>query len=113
VHAASSELIFAPRDKILSRLNKVLVVLIAVGLALPFAYRRIPLVQEKAALDKSLADAETLLVKAQMLNKRLEREVKLLQTNPEYLAIYVRDRVNPGYMEKGETIFRFAPSSQQ
>ena len=40
-------------------------------------------------------------------------EVALLQTNPDYLAIYVRDRVNPGYMKPGETIFRFAPLSQQ
>jgi cell division protein FtsB len=56
---------------------------------------------------------EARLEDARMLNKRLAREVNLLQNDPEYLGMFARDRVNPGYMKEGETIFRFAPRSQR
>ena len=113
MYASAQEFKHAPREKFLSRLNKILVLLIAVGITLPLAYRALPIVQEKTVQDQRIAELEGRLEDARMLNKRLAREVKLLQTNPDYLAIYVRDRVNPGYMKPGETIFRFAPLSQQ
>jgi len=113
VPAAASEFKHAPRECFLSRLNKVLLVLIAVGVALPLSYRSLPVVKEKAVQDTRLVEMEGRLEDARMLNKRLAREVNLLQNDAEYLGIFARDRVNPGYMKEGETIFRFAPQGQR
>ena len=103
---ASSEIHFSARDRIWSKLNKCLGVLIAVGIALPLAYRSLPVVKEKAAQDATLAALETNLDAARMQNRRLHRDVEMLKTDGEYLAMYARDRLTPGYMKDGELIFR-------
>ena len=103
---ASSEFQYSARDRIWSKLNKCLGVLIAVGIALPLAYRSLPVVREKEEQDKYLAGLEAKLDAARMQNRRLSRDVDALKTDGEYLAIYARDRLIPGYMKEGELIFR-------
>ena len=107
---ASSEIGFSSRDRIWSKLNKCLGVFIAVGVVLPLAYRSLPVVKEKAAQDAKVADLETRLESALMQHRRLSRDVTLLRTDPEYLSIYARDALSPGYMKEGETIFRIERS---
>ena len=75
----------------------------------PLTYRSLPGVSEKASQDKMLAAAEAELEEARMINSRLAREVSLLRNDSEYLSLFARDAVNPGYMKPGETIFRLAP----
>jgi cell division protein FtsB len=104
---AASEFKHAPRERHLSRLNKVLVVLIAAGVTVPVAYRSLPVVREKTVQENALAAAEANLEETRMLYKRLAREVDLLQNDPEFIGMFARDRVSPGYMAAGETIFRF------
>ena len=107
---ASSEIGYSSRDRIWSKLNKCLGVFIAVGIVLPLAYRSLPVVKEKAAQDAKVADLESRLEIAQMQHRRLSRDVSLLRTDPEYLAIFARDSLAPGYMKEGETIFRIERS---
>ena len=99
----------APPESFLSRLNKVLIALIIAAAVVPLTYRALPGVSEKASQDKMLAAAESELEEARMINNRLTREVTLLRNDGEYLSLFARDGVNPGYMKTGETIFRLAP----
>ena len=99
----------APPEGFLARLNKVLIALIVAAAVVPLTYRALPGVSEKASQDKMLAAAEAELEEARMINSRLAREVSLLRNDSEYLSLFARDAVNPGYMKPGETIFRLAP----
>ena len=102
----SSELNYRPRTSVWSRLNICLGAFIAVVVALILAYQSLPFVKEKATQDMRIAELEKSLDVARMQNKRLALETRLLQTDPDYLSIYARDRLMPGYMREGETIFR-------
>jgi cell division protein FtsB len=97
------------RTCIWSRLNIFLSVLIAAGICILVLYRNLPWIKDREMQDARVSELEGQIDSARMLNKRLTREVTLLQTNPEYLAIYARDRLSPGYMKQGETIFRIDP----
>ena len=103
---AASQFKHPPREHFFPRFNKFLLVLIAAVLGSPFAFRSLPIVKEKADQDAAIIKAEAELGKAQMMKNRLEREVRQLQHDPEYLSIFARDLVNPGYMKPGDTIFR-------
>ncbi len=102
----ASEHNYRPRPNVWSRLNVCLGVFIAVVVALTLTYQALPFVKEKATQDTKIAELGTNLDAARMFNKRLALEVRLLQTDPDFLAVYARDRLTPGYMREGETIFR-------
>ena len=93
----------------LPRLNKVLLILIVGTAVIPLTYRALPGLGEKVTQDKMIADAESELAEANMIKDRLNREVTLLQNDPEYLGMFARDRVDRGFMKTGETIFRLTP----
>jgi cell division protein FtsB len=104
---ASSEIGYSSRDRIWAKLNKCLGVFIAVGIVLPLAYRSLPVVKEKSAQDAKVAELEARLETALMQHRRLSRDVSLLtSTDPEYLSMFARDGLTPGYMKEGEVIFR-------
>jgi cell division protein FtsB len=79
---------------------------LAAGLVVVVTYRSLPWVKEKAAQDARAAELQEKLDQAQMLNHRLNREITRLQNDPDFLAVYARDRVVPGYMKPGEIIYR-------
>jgi len=112
VKDSSSHFQHAPPERFLSRLNKVLVALIVAAAVIPLTYRVLPGVSEKARQDEMLTALETQLEEARMINSRLSREVTLLRNDSEYLSLFARDAVNPGYMKPGETIFRLTPRQQ-
>jgi cell division protein FtsB len=99
----------SPHERLLSRLNKVLILLIAGAAAIPLTNRVLPGVKEKALQDRMLAEVDSKLEEARMTHTRLTREVAALTHDPEYLSVFARDAVDPGYMGSGETIFRLAP----
>ena len=105
---APSHFQLARPARIFSRLNKVLIALIVAAAVIPLTYRVLPGVSEKASQDKLLTEMESQLDDARMINSRLTREVTLLRNDSEYLSLFARDAVNPGYMKPGETIFRLA-----
>ena len=106
---AASHFRSAPPEHFFSRLNKLLIALTVAAAVVPLTYRALPGVSEKASQDKMLAAAEAELEEARMINSRLTREVTLLRNDSEYLSLFARDAVNPGFMKPGETIFRLAP----
>jgi cell division protein FtsB len=67
-----------------------------------------PGVTEKARQDQLLTEMESQLDEARMVNKRLSGEVTMLRNDPEFLGLFARDSVDPGYMKPGETIFRLS-----
>ena len=101
-----------PPERFLSRLNKVLIALIVAAAVIPLTYRVLPGVSEKTRQDEMLTAMETQLDEARMVNSRLAREVTLLRNDSEYLSLFARDGVNPGYMKPGETIFRLSQRQQ-
>ena len=107
----ASELSRRPRISIWSRFNFFLGLVLAAGLVIVVTYRSLPWVKEKAAQDAHAADLQNQLEDAVMMNQRLSREVIRLQNDPEYLAVFARDRLVPGYMKPGETIFRIEKNS--
>ncbi len=109
---APSHFQHASPARFLSRLNKVLIALIVAAAVVPLTYRVLPGVSEKASQDKMLAEMEAHLDEARMINSRLSREVTLLRNDSEYLSLFARDGVDPGYMKPGETIFRLTPRRQ-
>jgi cell division protein FtsB len=113
VKDVASELHRRPRISIWSRFNVILGLAFAIGLVIVATYRNLPWVKEKAAQDARVAQLEESVAGQQMLNQRLSREVARLQNDPEFLAVFARDRVVPGYMKPGETIFRLEKAPGQ
>lgn len=103
---ASSELKPQPRERNWAGLNLCLAVLIVVALAIPLTFGSLSVVKEREAQEKEIIDLEGRLERARMFNARLSREMQLATTDPEYLETFARDNVTPGYMKKGEIIFR-------
>lgn len=102
----SSELKLQPRERNWASLNLCLGIGILVSIGLPLAYRSLNVVTEREIQEKTIADLEGKLARSRMLNARLNREMQLAATDPDYLETYARDHVTPGYMKKGEIIFR-------
>jgi len=102
----SFEIQYSSRERIWSKLNKCLLVFIGAGIALPLLYRSLPIVKEKAAQDARTRELEDKAEQARITNTRLKREVWMLETDPEYAAIFARDALAPGFYEPEEAIFR-------
>ena len=109
---AASHFQHAPPERFFPRLNKVLVALTVAAAAIPLTYHALPGVSEKVRQDEMLTAMETQLDESRMINSRLAREVTLLRNDSEYLSLFARDAVNPGYMKPGETIFRLTQRPQ-
>ena len=82
-------------------------------IAAPLTFRSLPVVKQKADQDAAIAAADTELGLELMERTRLERDVTLLQHDPEYLSILAHDLVNPGYMTPGVTIFQMPQKGRQ
>ena len=86
------------------QLNRVLRGLLAIALVLIIVSLFLP---QHKRLAQSRADIETLqgqVTEQKMLLARQTREVNLLKTDPAYLELIARDRLD--LMKEGETIFR-------
>jgi len=87
-------------NSILRLLLAVAVLLVIVSLFLPLSKKRTQSQVEIDRLQAQVNDQKTLLA-------RQTREVNLLKTDPVYLEIMARDRLD--LMKEGETIFRLEP----
>ena len=85
-------------------LNRLILLLICVGLAAVVGLAMIPewkrLETLRAGLDAKTAERD----KEQSIQIKQQREVQLLQNDPEYLELVARDKLD--LMKEGETIFR-------
>jgi len=96
-----------PSEGIWHSLNKFVLTLIVVAMAVPIAYSFLPELSERR---KQVARIEAL--KGQVEEQRMEfasntLEETLLKNDPEYQAIIARDKLN--LMKEGEVIYRIEP----
>lgn len=85
-------------------LNRFLTVLIVLAGVLFIALSLYPEWRHRNQLAAQLEDEQDKLRAEQLLQKKREREVNLLQTDPAYVETIARDKL--GVMKEGETIFR-------
>jgi len=86
------------------QINRLLMagILIVVLIFVALTFR--PEWNRRAELQRQLEEEQSKLKAEQLLEKQRQREVHLLQTDPEYVEIIARDKL--GVMKEGETIFR-------
>jgi cell division protein FtsB len=89
-------------NSILRVLLGVAVLLVIVSLFLPLSKKRAQSQVEIDRLQAQVNDQKTLLA-------RQTREVNLLKTDPAYLEVMARDRLD--LMKEGETVFRLEPQA--
>jgi cell division protein FtsB len=96
-----------PSDGIWYSLSKVMLMLIVLSAAVPFAYSFLPEVskrrEQRARIETLTSEVENLRMKL----ARSEREENLLRNDPEYMAIIARDKLD--LMKEGEMIYRLDP----
>ena len=62
-------------------------------------------------MKRNLARQKTDLENLQKLTMAREKEIHLLETDPEYLEVIARERLD--MMKEGETIFRLSPNQHK
>lgn len=85
-------------------INLFLTVLIVLAGLLFVALTFYPEWKHRNKLSVQLEEEQAKLAAEQLLQKKREREVNLLQTDPGYVETIARDKL--GVMKEGETIFR-------
>jgi len=97
----------APSGGIWHSLNRFLIVLIVLVLAMIAAYRFLPEISKRrdqqSQVERLKLEVET---ERQMLMRNL-REEESLKHDPEYVALKAREKLD--LMKPGETIYRLAP----
>lgn len=86
------------------RINRLLTGLIFIAVALFAGLTFYPEWLHRNQLAQQLQEETDKLRAEQLLQKKREREVTLLQTDPGYVEVIARDKL--GVMKEGETIFR-------
>jgi cell division protein FtsB len=78
------------------------IVLLVLG---TLAIRYLPETSKRNEIQLEIQNLEARVFEKRALLKRHEREERLLRTNPEYLSMVAREKLD--LMQEGETIFRF------
>ena len=78
------------------------IVLLVMG---TLAIRYLPETSKRNEIQAEIQLLEAKVAEKRSLLKRHEREERLLRTNPEYLSMVAREKLD--LMQEGETIFRF------
>jgi cell division protein FtsB len=91
-------------DGIWSKLNLLFGAMIAVVVGVTVLYQSMPVSEEKKNQEEHIAKLATAIEVADMQNKRLNRLVTAMGSDPELVEIMARDRLN--LMRDGETILR-------
>jgi cell division protein FtsB len=89
------------------RLNSILRVLLALAVLLVIVSLFLPLSKKRAQGQVEIERLEAQVKDQKTLLARQTREVALLKTDPAFLELKARDRLD--LMKEGETIFRLEP----
>jgi cell division protein FtsB len=89
------------------RLNSILRVLLALAVLLVIVSLFLPLSKKRTQSQVEIDKLQAQVNDQKMLLARQTREVNLLKTDPAFLEIKARDRLD--LMKEGETIFRLEP----
>ena len=90
------------------QLNRVLKALIVVALLLVIVSLFLPQYKRLKQSRSEIEGLRAIVTEQKMLLARQTREVNLLKTDPAYLEMIARDRLD--LMKEGETIFRLEPA---
>jgi cell division protein FtsB len=93
-----------PAEGIWYSLSKFIVLLTVVTAAVPVAFSFMPEVNNRKEQLAKLEELRAAVEHETMLNARYEREENLLKHDPDFAAVYARDRLD--LMKDGEMIFR-------
>jgi cell division protein FtsB len=89
------------------RLNSILRVLLALAVLLVIVSLFLPLSKKRTQSQVEIDKLQAQVNDQKMMLARQTREVNLLKTDPAFLEIKARDRLD--LMKEGETIFRLEP----
>ena len=84
--------------------NRLIITLIVIGAIAIGLFAFMPELERRRALTVQLDQEQAKLSNEQLIRQQRNREVQLLQNDPEYVEIIARDKI--GVMKEGETIFR-------
>jgi len=90
---------------------RVVWVLIIVSAMLTAGFTFYPEWERLAEMKRNLAKQKADLENLQKITSNREKEIHLLETDPGYLEIIARDRLD--MMKEGETIFRLSPNQHK
>ena len=88
-------------------LNRAVASAIVLLVVATLAIRYLPETSKRNEIQSDIQVLEAKVAEKRALLKRHEREERLLRTNPEYLSMVAREKLD--LMQEGETIFRFDP----
>lgn len=100
-----------PDGGIWHSLNRLLIALILLALALLVGFRFTPEISKRRIQQAILDELKVEVEKERQLLARSERLETMLKRDAEYLGIIARDRLD--LMREGETIYRFEPSREK
>jgi len=86
-------------------LNRALASAIVLLVVATLAIRYLPETSKRDEIQSDIQGLEARVAEKRALLKRHERQERLLRTNPEYLSMVARDKLD--LMQDGETLFRF------
>jgi cell division protein FtsB len=92
------------------RLNSILRVLLGAAVVLVIVSLFVPPYKKLAQGQTEIENLQSQVNDQKILLARQTREVNLLKTDPTYLEIMARDRLD--LMKEGETIFRLEPAKK-
>ena len=93
-----------PSEGIWHSLNRFLLTLIVLIAAVPMAYSFLPEVGKRKVADARIEELKAQIDTRRMELQKLQREENLLRSDPEYIGLIARDRLD--LMKDGETIYR-------
>ena len=102
--AFASDIRSSPHEGIWHSLNKLVFVLIVLCVSIPIAYSFLPEVSKRKEQSQRIEALKVELEKQRALLTRYEREKMLLRSDPEYVGLIARDKLD--LMLPGETIYR-------
>lgn len=97
------------REALWTAINRLLMVLIVLGLGAALALWIAPELMRRSQLEAELAAKSAELARERALRQKQEKEKFLLENDPEYVETLARDKLE--LMKPGETIFRITPAT--
>lgn len=97
-----------PSPGIWHSLNRVLMGAIILAALIAAGIVFIPILKKRSEANAQIAQLQEKIVRQKTMLARRTREVELLKSDPEYIELIARDRLD--VMKEGETIIRLEPT---
>lgn len=95
------------QETVWHRLNRLVLALVVLAVLFAIGCLFLPLLNVRRDQAERVEHLKEQIGKQKLALQRRDREVELLQNDPEYMEVMARDRLD--LMKEGETIFRLEP----